>query len=157
METVEKMVEWTAEHVPASKPPYILDIGTGNGVMLFSLVEAGYDPARMLGIDYSEDSVRLAKLVATAREREAVTFAQGDFLKDDPPKLPGMVDGWDLLLDKGTYDAIGLASKDAEGAKPKDAYPSRVARLLKPGGLFLITCTSLSKDSQIPLTVVCSL
>ncbi|KZV97431.1 S-adenosyl-L-methionine-dependent methyltransferase [Exidia glandulosa HHB12029] len=149
-ETVEKMVEWTAEHVPASPAPYILDIGTGNGVMLFSLAEEGYDASRMLGVDYSEDSVRLAKLVANARERSDVTFAQGDFLKDDPPHVQGMEDGkvdvWDLLLDKGTYDAIGLAGKDEDGVRPRDVYPGRVARLLKPGGLFLITSCNYTEE-----------
>ena len=114
METVEKMVEWTQEHSPASGAPFILDIGTGNGVMLFSLAEVGYDTRRMLGVDYSEDSVKLAWLVAASREQSDVTFAQSDFLNDDPLPLPGMnesLNSWDLLLDKGTYDAIALSSK----------------------------------------------
>jgi hypothetical protein len=47
---------------------------------------------------------------------------------------------WDLLLDKGTFDAIALGEKDAAGKSPAAGYPDRVARLLKPGGFFLITC-----------------
>ena len=143
METVEKMVEWVQEHVAVSPAPRILDIGTGNGQMLISLVEAGYDTSLMLGVDYSLDSIRLARLVAESHGAGGLAFEVADFLSGDAPRLPAMEAGeaeWDLLLDKGTYDAIALASAGADGAFPKDTYPLRAARLLKPGALFLVTC-----------------
>ncbi|EJD49036.1 S-adenosyl-L-methionine-dependent methyltransferase [Auricularia subglabra TFB-10046 SS5] len=148
-ETVEKMVEWAEEHMPASKGPTILDIGTGNGVMLFSLADVGYNTRRMLGVDYSEDSVKLARLVAGARNWPEVAFARSDFLADDPPaphNMEGPLNAWDLLLDKGTYDAIALAPQGDAGRHPKDVYPERVARLLKPAGLFLITSCNFTEE-----------
>jgi len=47
---------------------------------------------------------------------------------------------WDLLLDKGTYDAIALAPALPNGEKLVDAYHGRVEAALRPGGLFMITC-----------------
>ena len=143
METVEKMVEWTQEQVPTSRAPFIFDVGTGNGQMLFSLAEAGYDQKQMLGVDYSEDSIRLAKLVAESRGVTDISFAVADFLHGDFTKLSSMSSSevaWDLVLDKGTFDAIALSAVDGDGRAPKDIYPSRAAQLLKPGALLLITC-----------------
>ncbi|KAH7106280.1 S-adenosyl-L-methionine-dependent methyltransferase, partial [Auriculariales sp. MPI-PUGE-AT-0066] len=147
METVDKMLEWTQQNLPKSKPaPSILDIGTGNGQMLISLVKDGFDPARMLGIDYSADSIRLARLVAQSHGESTSTipFEVADFLSGDAPRLEYMTTGdsaWDLLLDKGTYDAIALSAVPANGPAPKDEYP-----LLKPGGWLLITSCNFTED-----------
>jgi len=64
-------------------------------------------------------------------------------LHTQSPSVP--LEGWDLVLDKGTYDAIALSqlpvsSGPSAGSLPSIAYPERVAELVKPGGFFLITC-----------------
>ncbi|KAF5391684.1 hypothetical protein D9757_002399 [Collybiopsis confluens] len=148
-DSVDKMVQWTVEHVPPSTRPTILEIGSGNGLLLFSLVhEEGYSPHSCCGIDYSADAVRLAKSIAENRGMHDITFETCDFLSQDPPPIwedqrnAGRLDTWDLLLDKGTYDAIALSEKDLVGASPICVYPSRAARLIRPGGFFLITCKS---------------
>jgi SAM-dependent methyltransferase len=150
-DSVEKMVDWTLENVPASSDPRILEIGSGNGTLLFALREAGYASRCLSGLDYSPDAVKLAQMVARARnnDSEGITFHVCDFLSEEPlpPSAapnPGrsdaLVGGWDLLLDKGTYDAIGLGEKDASGKSPVAAYPARASRLLKEKGYFLVTC-----------------
>ncbi|KAJ6513118.1 S-adenosyl-L-methionine-dependent methyltransferase [Mycena sanguinolenta] len=144
--SVDKMVAWALAHVPPSDNPSILEIGAGNGTLLFALAEAGYDAARMCGIDYSAAAVDLARAIAESSESGAgVTFAECDFLTADPPPPPSD-GGWDLLLDKGTFDAIALGEKDADGTSPAARYPPRVARLLKPGGRFLITSCNFTED-----------
>jgi SAM-dependent methyltransferase len=152
-DSVEKMVDWTLENVPASSDPRILEIGSGNGTLLFALREAGYASRCLSGLDYSPDAVKLAQMVARARnnDSEGITFHVCDFLSEESPLPPTaapnlgrsdalVVGGWDLLLDKGTYDAIGLGEKDVSGKSPVAAYPARASRLLKENGYFLVTC-----------------
>lgn len=141
-DSVEKMTDWTAEYISQSDSPTILEIGSGNGTLLFSLVDAGYEATRLAGVDYSPDAVKLARMVAGSREGcEPISFSACDFLTEVPSKLFGQgEEGWDLLLDKGTYDAIALGERDESGRSPVEGYPIRAANLLKKGGHILITC-----------------
>jgi SAM-dependent methyltransferase len=147
-ESVDKMVGWTLENVPPTANASILEIGCGNGSLLFGLIEAGYAPSSLHGIDYSAGAVRLSQEIAKTKEGGAeIAFSECDFLADDPKAPQGPVgdvatntNTWDLLLDKGTHDAIALGEKDEQGNSPAVRYPDRVARLLKSGGYFLITC-----------------
>lgn len=90
---------WATQTVPEDAKPYILDIGTGNGVLLNCLAEAGYDPSRMLGIDYSPGSIGLSSGVAKARGWDEISFEVVDFVGGEPSRLKGMKEGegWDLL------------------------------------------------------------
>ena len=152
--TLHKMLAWADTHAPATARPFMLDVGMGNGALLFALHARGHDPARLCGIDYSADAVALAKSIAEARGGglEDITFEERDFLTEEIVGLGGAGSGentqntasWDLVLDKGTYDAIALGEKDEKGLSPAVGYPARAARLLKPGGFFLITCESSS-------------
>lgn len=170
-DSVEKMVDWTLKNVPTTSQPRILEIGSGNGTLLFALHEAGYAASHLSGIDYSPDAVKLARMVAAARSQngEQVTpFHVCDFISELPPPPPplpaaaasptppsGQLDAdadtdtdtgaqgsWDLLLDKGTYDAIALGEKDESGTCPVAVYPARASKLLRENGYFLITCKS---------------
>lgn len=153
---------------PLPLPPdqlAILDLGTGNGNVLFGLVQAETDPApapaRMLGVDYCEDSVTLARAIAVKRgeAEQQVRFASADVLdresvaalrarSADMGQAGDTSDtgtsgrtsvGWNLVLDKGTYDAIALSSEpDAEGKTPVQRYEALVPTLLADGGLLVI-------------------
>lgn len=142
-ESVERMVDWVVENVPSSSMPCTVEIGSGNGTLLLALADAGYATSHLSGVDYSSDAVKLATSIAAKRE-EDVTFNTSDFLQEDPPLLPLMNPSpggvWDLVLDKGTFDAIALGVKDGNGKSPAAKYPVRIAEILKPGGCFLITC-----------------
>ena len=135
------MVDWAVRYVSPESKPAILEIGSGNGALLFALVEGGYDPESIVGIDYSPDAVRLARLVGAGKGCKAVRFEICDFLREDVPWSDA---GWDLLLDKGTFDAIALGEMEEDGKSPAARYPERVVRLLKDGGFFLITCACVS-------------
>jgi SAM-dependent methyltransferase len=141
------MVDWVVKYVSPESKPAVLEIGSGNGALLFALVEGGYDPDSIVGIDYSPDAVRLARLVGAGRGCKAVRFEVCDFLREDLPFASRSGEGWDLLLDKGTFDAIALGETEADGRSPAARYPERVVRLLKDGGFFLITCACVCLSS----------
>lgn len=49
-------------------------------------------------------------------------------------------EGWDVVLDKGTFDAICLSDeKDSQGRRLCEGYRDRVLQLTKKGGIFLLT------------------
>ena len=140
-ESVEKMVDWATEQVPPSSSPFIAEIGVGNGNLLFALADAGYSPDHLCGIDYSQEGIDLARTIATSKRYDDIKLEVLDFLRQDFIKIDGLPEeGWDLLLDKGTYDAMALAEKEESEVALFKQYPARVAEILKPGGFFLITC-----------------
>ncbi|KAK0621343.1 methyltransferase domain-containing protein [Bombardia bombarda] len=147
----------------------VLDLGCGNGSMLFALRDDGWQ-GRLLGVDYSEKSVALARRVAEARRRGGARIAGEDIEFRVWDVLGGSIDdvlasqpkteteatqphtqttdtntarpdaGWDLVLDKGTFDAISLSDeRDAHGRRICEGYGARVLQLLRPGGVFLVT------------------
>jgi EEF1A lysine methyltransferase 2 len=152
---MEKLLDWCLEcHPPLSsntpsESPSILEVGSGNGALLFALVEAGYPPTLLHGIDYSPDAIKLSQAIASVRGSgtEEIRFTLCDFLSQDPSP-DSTFDGWDLVLDKGTFDAMALGDKDEDGHAPSARYPGRLVKLLKPGGRFMITC-----ENCIPLLV----
>ncbi|WVQ93586.1 hypothetical protein IAU59_000661 [Kwoniella sp. CBS 9459] len=56
---------------------------------------------------------------------------------------------WDLVLDKGTYDALCLSNEGIEeeaGRLPSQFYPEKIARLVEDGGFFLITSCNFTEE-----------
>ncbi|KZT41227.1 S-adenosyl-L-methionine-dependent methyltransferase [Sistotremastrum suecicum HHB10207 ss-3] len=149
-DSMEKMVTWTSENVPSDKSPNIVEVGMGNGLLLVSLVEQGYDGAHLCGIDFSPESVQLAQGIAQHRGEQTakIVYRQADFLRDPVQSLRHMTQPplWDLVLDKGTYDAISLAEKKPDEPSPASLYPPKVVEYLAPGGLFLITSCNFTEE-----------
>jgi len=152
-ESVEKMVDWIVHHYPISTDstdsPSILEIGCGNGMLLFAAHEAGYNPKKIYGIDYSENAISLAKSIASKKETgdaTSIQFTVHDLMMGDVPRDDPTSGGWDLILDKGTFDAISLGKKDEDGHAPHRLYPQHLSALMKPGGCFLITSCNFTED-----------
>ncbi|KAK0722761.1 methyltransferase domain-containing protein [Lasiosphaeria miniovina] len=163
----------------------VLDLGCGNGSLLFALRDDGWG-GRLLGVDYSSQSVALAQRVAVARRRgpgqeeeseeegegaEAEAEAEVEFcvwdvlngalddVRASSPSPPSVTTpttagaeggchdnataaaaGWDLVLDKGTFDAVSLSDeRDARGRRICEGYGARVLSLLRTGGVFVVT------------------
>ncbi|KAF2648649.1 S-adenosyl-L-methionine-dependent methyltransferase [Lophiostoma macrostomum CBS 122681] len=123
-----------------------LDLGTGNGHLLFALREDEWRGA-MCGVDYSEQSVKLAEQIRENKGEEYadIEFAQWDILSQDPGQWLG--DGFDVVLDKGTFDAICLSQEtDEQGRRICEAYREKVEPLVKKGGRVLITSCNWTEE-----------
>ncbi|EPE32461.1 S-adenosyl-L-methionine-dependent methyltransferase [Glarea lozoyensis ATCC 20868] len=130
-----------------------LDLGTGNGHLLFRLRGVGEDEedeeevkwtGRMLGVDYSAKSVEFARKLAEQKglDEKDIAFQHWDILSSPPEDIlqAEQTEGWDVVLDKGTFDAISLSDEvDAQGRRVCEGYKGRVMELVRRGGLFLVT------------------
>jgi SAM-dependent methyltransferase len=137
-------------------------VGTGNGQLLFAFSAAGY--TSLTGVDYSTASIELARSILSARLSSSSSTTSAEYHDEDaeeekslaspPPSffvadildvaLEKQVEGvtgekWDLITDKGTYDAVCLADETREGRSLRELYISSVSKLLQKDGLFLIT------------------
>ncbi|KAK6927896.1 Methyltransferase domain [Dillenia turbinata] len=116
----------------------VLDIGTGNGLLLQELAKLGFSD--LTGTDYSEGAINLAQSLA---DRDA--FSHIKFLVDDilETKLERQ---FQLVMDKGTLDAIGL---HPDGSIKRVMYWDSVSKLVAPGGLLIITSCNSTKDELV--------
>ncbi|KAK5122215.1 hypothetical protein LTR85_004125 [Meristemomyces frigidus] len=128
-------------------PSRFLDLGTGNGHLFFSLREEDEEGkcwnGEMVGVDYSETSVQLARRIASQKSAESVRFEQWDLLSDHPGSW--LMDGFDVVLDKGTFDAISLMPYSENSRHPCEVYRGRVVPLIRPGGFLAITSCNWTK------------
>ncbi|KKA26038.1 hypothetical protein TD95_000341 [Thielaviopsis punctulata] len=144
----------SATDAPAPSLTYsgssFLDLGCGNGSLLFAVRRAGY-AGRLVGIDYSAASIAFAEQIrathaaATGVADAQLLFAQWDVLRGAYAALPGAAAAgaapqFDVVLDKGTFDAISLcAETNTAGRRVCEEYARRVVRLVKKGGVLVIT------------------
>jgi len=127
-----------------------LDLGTGNGHLLFSLREEGFS-GYMLGVDYSLASVKLATQIEETRQ--AKDSLEGSFAPVEFQELdilsPSNIDPrqFDVVLDKGTFDAISLSpEKDSLGRRMTERYRAHVKPFIKEGGIFVITSCNWTEE-----------
>lgn len=174
-----------------------LDLGTGNGHLLFSLIEdGGFDGKLMLGVDYSEGSVELAKAVGKDLEEKdeedeervegagEVVFKRADVVRDDGVEILQIArefrkniarnrridndegnnkdekteikgndqnieesEGFDIVLDKGTFDAISLSSDMINDKRADEVYVDNVEEFIKEEtGILLVTSCNWTEE-----------
>ncbi|KAF2834525.1 hypothetical protein M501DRAFT_1001162 [Patellaria atrata CBS 101060] len=135
-----------------------IDVGTGNGHLLWEIWETGFR-GRMLGVDYSAASVALARRIrehkALAVDEELtsgeepgpdISFEEWDVLNQEPGNWMSK-GGFDIVLDKGTFDAISLsADVDGLGRRICENYSSKVEKLAKVGGLVIVTSCNWTEE-----------
>ncbi|KAB0792493.1 hypothetical protein PPYR_14452 [Photinus pyralis] len=128
----DRIVKWNEDNIQKSNR--ILDVGCGNGMLLVQLSRAGY--TNLNGIDYSGDAITLAKEVSSHYQAD-INYSVGDILRD------GICNSYDVILDKGTYDAISL-SKDAQ--KERSLYITNIHKHLTDNGVLVITSCNWTKE-----------
>ncbi|KAI9144074.1 S-adenosyl-L-methionine-dependent methyltransferase [Paraphysoderma sedebokerense] len=173
----EKMVDWVLDN-HTNHGTRILDLGCGNGHLLFSLAESSY--TNLTGIDYSPSAISLAKSILSTRNfpsSPSIQFFQADLLNSNSveqfvTKAVLKENGkFDVILDKGTFDAICLSSAspspptsvDSENEKPKTTekqkpadkkhlatlFVNSILQLLADDGHFLLTSCNWTMDELI--------
>lgn len=125
--------------------------------MLFELSEEDEDGnawlGEMVGVDYSATSTALAKRIAAQRFADdpaafqRFRFECWDLLSDKPGDW--LKDGFDVVLDKGTFDAISLMPSEEGSQHPCETYRSVVASLVKPGLFLFVTSCNWTRDELI--------
>lgn len=134
--------------------------------MLFALREDEDDggarwTAEMVGVDYSPASVKLARQVDVQRIRTLndeqedddpmdlarIEFEQWDLLTEPPGSW--LAGGFDVVLDKGTFDAISLMPYSEPDPHPCEIYREKVTPLIKPGAFLFITSCNWTKEELL--------
>lgn len=117
----------------------------------------------MVGIDYSLKAVALAQKIAAERQlAEDVKFYVSDCIADDLASaqwIPGLGGerGFDVVLDKGTFDAISLSDEllgDGSGRRIYEGYSENIVGVMKKGGLLVVTsCNWTGEELKTKLLV----
>ena len=135
--------------------------------MLFLLREEGGFEGRMVGFDYSGGSVELCRRVAASKGllglgsgrdggkggagggRGSMEFIEWDILRSPPP--PSWTEpGFDVVLDKGTFDAISLSAEtDERGRRVCEGYRDRVEALVRKGGVLVVTSCNWTEEELV--------
>ncbi|PTU25115.1 hypothetical protein P175DRAFT_0498219 [Aspergillus ochraceoroseus IBT 24754] len=157
--------------------PSVLDLGTGNGSMLALLRRRGGFRGRMVGVDYSGRSVQLARELQKLKmhsddddhdDGEEIRFEEWDILGSnaellastgadniDPGRqldwFPYDQGGFDIVLDKGTFDAISLSDETVGtgAARVCERYPGIARQLVRKGGFLVVTSCNWTEEELI--------
>uniref|UniRef100_A0A915Q6H0 MSP domain-containing protein n=1 Tax=Setaria digitata TaxID=48799 RepID=A0A915Q6H0_9BILA len=101
-----RIVEYITGSEQLSKSSSFIDFGCGNGSLLRALRRRGY--SHLCGIDYSEEAVLLATKLSGRKCLEnsscQITFRTLDLLSVNTD-----LGKFDVVLDKGTWDALSLS------------------------------------------------
>ena len=126
-----KLADWGFAHLPEMDPERAVDLGCGGGRNAGELLKI-YPKAHVTAIDYSELSVEKA----TDYNRAMIAAGRCEVLKGDVS---------DLKLPAGTFD-LATAFETVYFWPGLEKCFSQVARVLRPGGYFIICNESDGTD-----------
>ncbi|XP_026864636.2 EEF1A lysine methyltransferase 2 isoform X1 [Electrophorus electricus] len=139
--SMRRVIQWMQkQNIPLHVA--ILDIGMGNGVFLVELAKQGF--TNLTGIDYSIASVELTRSILEGEDLTDIKVQEQDFLSLSPE-----LKGFDMCIDKGTFDAISLSPEGQEMSKQR--YVTSLRAALKPHGHFVITSCNWTKEQLLKI------
>jgi SAM-dependent methyltransferase len=115
----------------------VLDVGTGTGHTAFAVAP---HVASVVGLDLTPEMVEQARVLQAQRGIANVTFEVGD--------------GLALPFDDGSFDAVTNRQSLHHYADPARAV-AEAARVLKPGGSFLLIDTVAPEDPALDTWLNC--
>lgn len=135
-----RILRWLKSSTIVSPNDTVIDLGCGNGMMLVELAREGF--THLVGVDYSEAAINLAKSVASSHGYDFIQFKVCDIIEGDSSLCE-----FNVALDKGTYDAISLNPNEAKDKRM--LYKTNVVNMLKPNGLLIITSCNWTDQELI--------
>ncbi|XP_070608603.1 EEF1A lysine methyltransferase 2 isoform X1 [Erythrolamprus reginae] len=135
-ESMTRIIRWLEKQkIPLDTS--VLDIGTGNGILLAELSKSGY--TNLTGVDYSPSAIELSKKIM---QKEGLPYIK--LLIEDILNPSDELSNFQICIDKGTFDAISLNPDNA--AEKRKQYVKSLQRLLRSNGFFLITSCNWTKE-----------
>lgn len=131
---------WIATKLDLNKEcDKIIDVGCGNAMTLVELAKEGF--ANLVGVDYSQKAVNLARMVLNDNNLPNVKLEVCDILNNT------LSHDFKVVHDKGTYDAISLNPEDPTIKRQK--YIESVHRILLPKGYLVLTSCNWTKEELL--------
>ena len=143
----KRLVNYILKNYP-DKSIKIFDVGFGNGVFLYKLAKNGY--TNLYGIDYSPDSLELAKMIIESKEKKhEKKFNLNLFCEDINTTNKIINESFDLIHDKGSFDAYMMNNKNK-----LENYHKYIKSYSKNGTILIITSCNNTREelkSKFPL------
>ncbi|XP_049620486.1 EEF1A lysine methyltransferase 2 isoform X2 [Suncus etruscus] len=98
--------------------------------------------SNITGIDYSSAAIQLSGSIIEKAGLSNIMLKVEDFLN-----LSTSLRGFQICIDKGTFDAVSLSPDDA--SEKRKQYLSSLACALQTGGFFLITSCNWTKEELL--------
>ncbi|XP_027625898.1 EEF1A lysine methyltransferase 2 isoform X3 [Tupaia chinensis] len=138
-ESMNRLIRWLQKKkIPLDAS--VLDIGTGNGVFLVELAKFGF--SNITGIDYSPSAIQLSGSIIKKEGLSNIKLKVEDFLN-----LSTEFSGFQICIDKGTFDAISLNPDNA--IEKRKQYVKSLSKVLKVKGFFLITSCNWTTEELL--------
>lgn len=132
---------------PSAKPLKFLDLGTGSGCLLLTLLHE-YQSATGLGVDFSAEALKIAQLNAKNLDlSNRATFIQSDWFNQiepqkfdiilsNPPYIPHK-DIASLADNVKLYDPLSALDGGNDGLDPYRIITRKAAQYLEPNGILI--------------------
>lgn len=137
-----RIINWILKQNAFSNDVSIVDVGCGNGMLLIELAREGF--SNLLGVDYSEGAIELAKQIAKDQELN-IRYQVLDLLNTELCRE--QLSAFRIVHDKGTYDAISLCPENPK--EKRDTYLNTIHSLMDENGLFILTSCNWTEDELL--------
>ena len=122
----------------------ILDIGCGNGVLLYKLSKKNFE--NLFGIDYSIQSINLAKEIITSKEKKHNKKFNINFFQEDINNKSNNINiKFDIIHDKGSLDAFLMNKNNSI----ENYYKYLFSYSIKNKTIFIITSCNNTKEELL--------
>ena len=122
-QTQKNLTDFCMSHIPDFTGKHVLEIGCGNGIQAM-YINNQYKPASMTGIDLDPGNIEIANSEVKQRQ-----IGNMFFYVDDAQKL--------AEIETGSMDIV-VNIESAFHYPDKTEFLNQIARVLKPGGTFVI-------------------